>query len=387
MKKILFTCVSLLIFVYQITADDLADLLQDLAIQTACLGMYSTAQTGVTVVSRYDDPSDWYDPPLLANRFAAMSGAMTRTITFYGVCFDYAQFAWDDIKKYQKAYNDAGMKGQQWYIAAANAGDPYTIILYDPVSREQATTISNGVYLLENSRHKVYTHDGADGHAWLWVQHNNGTWYWIDPTWTDNTGYVWWGKVENGKEVQYYPDPSYCIASDYPRPGVTNSETRSPDSSYTADPNVGKSFANIAYILGYSVPLDFDVGNKYGYSFSMEDAYLRRPVTFLHSLSIDYYYDNHFIEKRDGNFYYSTSGSSLIFGTGMGVPIFSWFIAYAGGGLGFTMYDEGYNTIIDFAWKANGGLRFKVSDFFIKLDVSYGSIIGQAFGIGLGLAF
>jgi hypothetical protein len=177
----------------------------------------------------------------MANRFAAMSGNMTRINTFYGVCFDYAQFAWDDIKKYQKMYNDAGMKGQQWYIAATNPGDPYTIILYDPVSKEIATTISNGVYLRENSRQRVYAHDGATGHAWIWVQHNNGTWYWIDPTWTDNTGYPWWGMVQDGREVQYYPGPKYSIATNFPRPPSPNEtkterETRSPNSTYISYP-------------------------------------------------------------------------------------------------------------------------------------------------------
>jgi hypothetical protein len=182
-----------------------------------------------------------------------MSGNMTRIETFYGVCFDYAQFAWNDIKKYQKKYNDAGMKAQQWYIAIANAGNPNTIILYDPVSRERATTISNGIYLRENSRYNVYTHDGTSGHAWLWVQHNNGTWYWIDPTWTDNTGYVWWGIVENGREVQRYPDPDYCVASNYPRPGGSNTGTRGSGSTYNP--------ANSSYLsFGLSFSGDLPIG-------------------------------------------------------------------------------------------------------------------------------
>jgi hypothetical protein len=73
-KKDLFVVILFFIFIRTGVADDWADLLQDLAIQTACLGMYSTAQTGVLVTSRYDDPPDWYDPPMMANRFAVMSG-------------------------------------------------------------------------------------------------------------------------------------------------------------------------------------------------------------------------------------------------------------------------------------------------------------------------
>jgi len=253
MKKSIFAGMLFFLSIFTILADDLANILQDLAVQTACLGMYSKAETGVNVTSRYIDPPDWYTPPMMANRFAAMSGNMTRIETFYGVCFDYAQFAWNDINKYQKMYNDAGMKGTQWYIAITNVGNPNTIILYDPVSRERATTISNGIYLKENSRYNVYAHNGTSDHAWLWVQHNNGTWYWIDPTWTDNTGYVWWGIVENGREVQRYPNPGYCVTNNYPRPDGSNTGTRSSGSIYNP--------ANSSYLsLGLSYSNDLPIG-------------------------------------------------------------------------------------------------------------------------------
>jgi len=285
MKKSFWFTILLLHFLYTATADDLADILQDLAIQTACIGMYSTAQTGVYVTSRYDDPPDYYDPPMMANRFAAMSGNRSRTITFYGVCFDYAQFAWNDINDYQELYNKAGMKGTEWYIAVANVGDPNTIILYDPTSQDKATIISNGVYLKEKSRHKVRTHDGATGHAWLWVQHKNGTWYWIDPTWTDNTGYPWWGKVEKGKEVQYYPDPAYCVARNYPSPETApsiadnrsgnQSSSRSSSSSSSRPSSPRQSSPSYSrfddyFLFGYSytneLPFGITIGSSYLYA-------------------------------------------------------------------------------------------------------------------------
>ncbi|MDR2177315.1 MAG: hypothetical protein LBP20_04640 [Treponema sp.] len=398
-KKLLVGFFSI-VLVCTINADDLANLLQDLAVQTACLGQYSSAETGAIVTSRYDDPPDYYAPPLLANRFAEMSGDMTRITTFYGICFDYAQFAWDDILEYQEAYNAAGMKDQQWYIAAANAGDPYTIILYDPVSEERATTIKNGVYLKEHSRHKVYTHDGISGHAWLWVQHNNGTWYWIDPTWTDNTGYVWWGIVENGKEVQSYPDADYCVVSNYPRPGITGSGTRSPDSTYTADPGQGVNLAHLGYYLGYSKPFD-NASEKWGLSFSVEDQFPKAFTLFI--LSVDWLNNPPGIKKpwTNGNSHYDIrySESSFIFGTALGYPVFHVFTLYAGGGLGFTMYEySGYSyksgsasatppddNSFEFAWKVNAGLRFQFSSFFIKADASYGTIMGPSFGIGAGI--
>lgn len=72
-------------------ADDFTDILQDLAVQTACIGQYSATQAGRTWS---EDPYDYYKPYLLADRFKKMSGNMTRTTTFYGVCFDYAEFAY-----------------------------------------------------------------------------------------------------------------------------------------------------------------------------------------------------------------------------------------------------------------------------------------------------
>ena len=84
-------------------ADSFTDAIQDLAMQTACIGQYSATQAGG---GWYDDPHDYYTPQMLAERFAKMSGNMTRTTTFYGVCFDYAQFAYLDIEKYKSWYNE-----------------------------------------------------------------------------------------------------------------------------------------------------------------------------------------------------------------------------------------------------------------------------------------
>jgi hypothetical protein len=382
LKKIFFIIFLFLAFMYTANADDLADLLQDLAIQTACLGMYSSAETGVIVTSRYDDPPDWYDPPMMANRFAAMSGNMTRINTFYGVCFDYAQFAWDDILRYQADYNAAGMKDQQWYIAAANADDPYTIILYDPVPEDQATTVSNGVYLRENSRHKVESHDKASGHAWLWVQHTDGTWYWIDPTWTDNTGYVWWGRVEKGREMQHYPDPVYCVASNYPRPprpDETPAEraTRSSNSTYAEYIRYTPQFSgatgiSLGLYAGYISSFDFDFSQKYGFTFGIEDHV---PYNFgmVGSLSLDY------LSNKTG----PESLNSLIIGLTIGYQFFSNFVAYVGGGIGFnTPAEDGW-----FTWKVNGGLRVQINRFFTKFDVSYYPLIGSSLGVGLGIFF
>jgi tetratricopeptide (TPR) repeat protein len=175
----------------------LAAELQWLAVQTACVGQYNMAQTGDYSLG---DPQDYYKPGDIRAYLTEMSNNRTKTDTFYGICFDYAQSAYNDIATYQSHYEKLGMQKGGWYIAAVD-DNPRQITLYDPVSKAKATVIMNGVYLKENSRKNVQAHEGATRHAWLWVYGNDGTIYWIDPTWTDNNGYVWWGTVQNGKEV------------------------------------------------------------------------------------------------------------------------------------------------------------------------------------------
>jgi hypothetical protein len=91
LKKKILAGFLFFLCIFTTNADDLADILQDLAIQIACIGMYSATEAGKTsgVINRYDDPDDWYTPPLMATRFAQMSGSMTRTNTFYGICWFY----------------------------------------------------------------------------------------------------------------------------------------------------------------------------------------------------------------------------------------------------------------------------------------------------------
>jgi len=273
MKKSIFAGALISLLIFALPADELANRLHDLAVQTACVGVYTKAKINTNVNSRNNDPPDFYTPSMLTNRFTAISMNSTRTNVFYGVCFDYAQFAWYEIKKNQKKFNDAGMKGTEWYIAIANAGNPNVIILYDPVSKDNATiTYNSGVSLKEILRYNVYAHDGTSNHAWIWVKHNNGKWYWVDPTWTDNTGYVRWGIVENGREVQYNPIPSYCVASYYPGASRTyiasNTATRSPGTVPSTRPDTSKasyisddfSYFEIGYNYSFGLPVGFTIG-------------------------------------------------------------------------------------------------------------------------------
>jgi tetratricopeptide (TPR) repeat protein len=59
----------------------------------------------------------------------------------------------------------------------------------------------------------VHAHSDAKNHAWLWIYRNDGTIYWLDPTWTDNSGYLWWGIVRNGEETQVRPSAEYCMVT------------------------------------------------------------------------------------------------------------------------------------------------------------------------------
>jgi tetratricopeptide (TPR) repeat protein len=208
MKRTIFAIMLLAAMTSAAAADDLTGELQWLSVQTACLGMYNNAQAGNYTLG---DPHDYYKPSDIREYLTERSGSRTVTQTFYGICFDYAQTAYDEIKNNRNRYESLGMKQNGWYIAMVK-DNPRQIVLYDPVSQDKATDILNGVYLKENSRQNVRNHGGTTTwHAWLWIYGNDGTIYWIDPTWTDNAGYVWWGMVRNGEEVSQYPDTSLCM--------------------------------------------------------------------------------------------------------------------------------------------------------------------------------
>ena len=158
-------------------SDSFSSCIQNLAYQVACLGQYNAAQTR----DGGSDPHDFYTPNMLREYFAKVSGARTKTDTFYGVCFDYAQAAYNEIKKNRSWFIQNGMADNQWYIAA-NSKDNSCIILYDPVSPEKSDFSMNGVPVKERFRRYFPAHVDSRGipaknHAWLWIQRNDGTWF------------------------------------------------------------------------------------------------------------------------------------------------------------------------------------------------------------------
>jgi tetratricopeptide (TPR) repeat protein len=253
MKKVLVIAL-LLVSRGFIFAASLSEELQWLAIQIACIGQYNNAQAGSYTLN---DPYDYYKPSDIREYLTAMSGDATKTNTFYGICFDYAQAAYDDISTYRSHYESLGMQRNQWYIAAVK-DNSRQIILYDPVSREKATERMNGVYLKENSRKNVRSHGDATWHAWLWVFANDGTIYWIDPTWTDNAGYVWWGIVQNGREVQMRPLDNLCMVAVDPNDAAF---------TYTNSGNANKNMGNWDQaIIDYTAVLRINPNNAAAYT-------------------------------------------------------------------------------------------------------------------------
>ncbi len=76
------------------------------------------------------------------------------------------------------------------------------IILQNPTTKEEATSIQNGLYIKtygERGNRNIKTHhlgnqgERATNHACLWIERADGVWFWIDPTWTDNLGYIVYG--------------------------------------------------------------------------------------------------------------------------------------------------------------------------------------------------
>jgi Flp pilus assembly protein TadD len=163
--------------------DTLSDELQWLAMQMASIGKYTLAEGGT---------------------FGDQQRGTRPAAPFHGAGSQYAQAACDYISTNKSHYEGLGMQKDGWYIATVD-DNPCQITLYDPGSRGKAAVIPNGVPVKAHARKNVEAHGGATDHAWLWVYGQDNTVYWLDPAWTDNTGYAWWGTVENGREVRRNP--------------------------------------------------------------------------------------------------------------------------------------------------------------------------------------
>lgn len=402
-------------------SDGFSSCIQNLAYQVACLGQYNAAQTW----GGGSDPHDFYTPNMLREYFAKVSGARTKTETFYGVCFDYAQTAYNEIRKNRSWYIQNGMADNQWYIAA-NSKDNSCIALYDPVSPEKSDFNMNGVPVKEKFRRPLIPHVDSRGktaknHAWLWIKRNDGTWFWLDPTWTDNTGYICYGVVQNGREVYLSPDSSLCITS-FPAeklaaatppakiytPPVYPSSSPRPYSppAHSFDWGLGRifdvfagneDFNKVVLSLGFQIPIDFDGSDFEEIEFSSREGWIFGISTALETsifhpfvciFSADFFSmgkEDFYETDSDGHIYdygkYETHEIyDVIFGFSLGLQFSESLVVYGGCGIG----PEGYKKddfdirnlkdsicILEYVKKLNFGLRLKIpNDRYIRVDVS-----------------
>lgn len=397
-KKLLISSIILLFSLVSSYADSFTDILQDLAVQTACIGQYSATQAG----GGWDeDPHDYYTPSMMAERFKNMSGNMTRTTTFYGVCFDYAQFAYDDIETYTTLYNQAGMYENAWWMAGVHE-NPNIITLSYPTNSNSANNVQNGVFVKEVNTKNVKTHKMTNGsrathHSWLWVMRNDGVCFWIDPTWTDNLGYVVYGYVANGEEIQLRPDEKYCI--NYPdylknlpappkwgkelAPSTSTTAATSTTTTTTTSSSSGSSLGgfSLGYMVGVNLKNETESSffnfSKSGYEVSFEPFWLNLDLdpSFV-IFTFDY-----LIDRSD-----EPLVSSILMGGVWGYNIFEFFQPYFGGALGIKWTDDFSWERTGFAWKANAGIRIRLLYFLnIRVDISYGTILGLAGTLSVGM--
>lgn len=176
--------------------------LQWLAVKIACKGIYDMAYTGDFTAK---NPTDYYKTSFI-KRYLAKNGDVSKgTDLFEGICFDYADFAYRELRDHKNDYSSRIAKF--WMVGTFN--DPNDIVAYRIAKDGEHSDmpINNTPVVVFNHNH-ILAHDNATRHAWFWVQTTDGTMYWVDPTWTDNSGHPVYGIVRGGKEIQlpYYPN-------------------------------------------------------------------------------------------------------------------------------------------------------------------------------------
>lgn len=180
----------------------LADSLQWLAVKIACKGVYEMAYTGN---SNMKNPKDYYNTSMIKKYLASNDGKASRgTTLFEGLCFDYADFAYQELKDNRKDYPNVA---NFWMVGTFE--DSSTIVQYRIANANESpnSTINRTPVVIDKYSH-TRAHDNATNHAWFWVQGTDGVIYWVDPTWTDNTGRPVYGIVRNGLETPLEPDQS-----------------------------------------------------------------------------------------------------------------------------------------------------------------------------------
>ena len=415
MKRKLLILLTFMIISTNFFADSFTDAIQDLAVVIACKGTYARAEAGYV-----DDPDDFYTPNMMASRFASESGNKTMTATFYGVCFNYAQFAFTEIKNYKSWYNKQGMYESQFWLAGVH-DNPNQIELMGIGTKNDYSRLQNGEYIktYNTSLRSVKTHNGATNHAWLWIQRADGVWFWVDPTWTDTGGYVVYGYVKNGQEIQCRPDEKYCVIypaylNNLPSPppmGQRKAPSRTANSTNRQETiqDAGTEWITDAIVKTYEKTF-FDVDYKGMTDYIALQLAVDIPFSSITSNSINMNKMGFTLEMPVYNIIATVLGLECLHnmedGNNLHAGLFELDVArrlfnniawYLGGGVGLRfdfsneagipktitgIPDTGY-----LAWKANTGFIINFSRLFTKIDISYNNVFGFSVGAGVGFGF
>ncbi len=405
MKKIAALILALFVAAaLPLCADEFTEMIHVLAVKAASLGTYDASQVNVDY-----EIGNYYSPQIWVERFAAEYGSIAGERTFLGVCFDYATFSYNEIARNQRKYNSAGMNGDEFYMI--NANNSSTVVTVEKITtRENATvTYTSGTPVKRYGTRNILTHDEwnnkrASYHEWIWIQRDDGVWFWVDPTWTDNVGYVRWGYIANGEEITLKPDKKFCVEwrshldnlPDPPPRGpkiqptyvaqTQKPSTSRPTSSYT--PSTRSSYSSSygyekVISVGVSKPLaDFMSGNYIGNSFwdtvsgvsiSLEDG---NAYSIVGLFQLDYY---------------NLDTKSLILDFGLGKQLGSVLALYGGAGIGFGTRTERIADMdfddLHLAWKAFVGARLTFGRIALRADVSYVKDTGFIVGAYAGWLF
>ncbi len=184
---------------------DLLYSLQWLAVKTACIGKYDLDYAGDFYMP---NPEDCYTTSNI-KAFLVKQGRATRGImTFEGICFDYADYTYNELATTTDAYRNK--ISRFWMVGTFD--NPTDIINYKIANSDDIPNSTiNETPVVVAGHNRIQAHSNAQCHAWVWVQANDGTLYWIDPTWTDNTGRPVFGVVRGGREVQLTPSSIFCV--------------------------------------------------------------------------------------------------------------------------------------------------------------------------------
>lgn len=376
MKKYLTVFSIVLLISSASFADEFTNLLELVDYAVACMGEYSGLQSSridtnvpinFTVIK---DPADYFS----ARDFeedclnAGTMGRRTSMRLFRGICFDYALEAYNSI---DYLYKSGNRQISEYYIATCD-NDPNLITLYDPV--ETSNYHLNGVPVKEAKTVKVKAHGDTRCHAWLWVKNRHGTWYWIDPTWTDNTGYTWFGAVQKKVEVLYKPN---FISKHLPSPPPYETSTPSSTTSTAYEPsnNYLSGFGSTSIIASANFVFGKDI------IFFMKDRELK---TWGVSLSSNVLLNRFCVPMTLGTVLHQ-NGISLFGGAGLGF--------YAGPVIVYGLADVGSEilgneTIKDkMLFGGGSGVMFYVNKCVFSGEVHWTTKTGLFFQVGIGILY